>query len=894
MQAEVTAPVFEHHREPLGIGEPRPRLSWRTETDTPDWRQSAYEIELLDDAGTRIGGTDGPVASDAQVLVPWPGPDLASRTRVGVRVRVRDAEGRISAWSPVAYAETGLLDAADWTARPVAPHPDLGIDPGRPQPVALLRRSFRLRAPVAAARLYITALGVCRPELNGRPVGADVLTPGWSSYHHRLRYSTYDVTEHLREGANVLGAQLGEGWYSGRLGFHGGRRGVYGDRPALLAQLEIRYTDGSRETVATDGHWQAATGPALRSELYDGEEYDARLERPGWSAPGETGDGWLPVAEPDLPRGDLVAPTGPPVRRTQTLKPVHVLTTPAGHTVLDFGQNLVGRLRLRVRGEAGRTITLRHAEVLEHGELALRPLRQAEATDRYTLKGAPEGETYEPLFTFHGFRYAQVDDWPDELDPNDIEAVVLHTDMERTGWFACSDPLVEQLHANIVWGMRGNFLDLPTDCPQRDERLGWTGDIAVFAPTAAFLYDCSGMLGSWLRDLAAEQLARPDGAIPPLVVPDALPDGFPDTANAIWADSVVLVPWALYRAFGDEGLLRTQWESMSAWADELERYVTEGGGLWRAAFQLGDWLDPGAPPDRPGDARTDGDLVANAYAARTAEIMADVADLLGEREHAERYTRLAGRVRAAFADEFVTPGGLLASDAQTAYALALRFALLPTARQRERAGRRLVEIVRRAGFRIATGFAGTPLICDALTEAGAPEIAYRMLLETGCPSWLYPVTMGATTVWERWDSLLPDGTVNPGEMTSFNHYALGAVADWLHRTVAGLGQSGPGWKRLRVAPVPGGTLTRAHAAHLTPYGRAEAGWERRGDTVTVTAVVPPNTTAVVQLPGSEAPFEIGSGSHTFTVEHGAMPPWPPLPLRHPFSSPEPEPEPVTG
>ncbi|WP_432117519.1 family 78 glycoside hydrolase catalytic domain [Streptomyces sp. bgisy032] len=886
MQAKVTAPVFEHHREPLGIGESRPRLSWRTETDTPGWRQAAYQIELVDDTGAVLGGTDGRVESDASVLVPWPGPELASRTRVGARVRVWDTGNRASPWSPVAYAETGLLDPADWTARPIAPRPDPGTGPARPRPVVLLRRSFRLHGPIASARLHITALGVFQPELNGRPVGADVLAPGWSSYHHRLRYSTHDVTEHLRQGENVLGALLGEGWYSGRLGFHGGRRDIYGDRPALLAQLEVRYADGTTRTVATDTRWQAATGPALRSELYDGEEYDARLERPGWSAPGDPGPGWTPVVELGMPRGALVAPTGPPVRRTRTLAPVRILTTPAGHTVLDFGQNLVGRLRIRVRGEAGRTITLRHAEVLEHGELALRPLRQAAATDRYTLSGAPGGETYEPLFTFHGFRYAQVDGWPGEPAPGDVEAVVLHTAMERTGWFTCSEPLVNRLHANVVWGMRGNFLDVPTDCPQRDERLGWTGDIAVFAPTAAFLFDCSGMLGSWLRDLAAEQLTRPDGAIPPLVVPDALPEGFPAAPNAVWADSAVLVPWALYRAFGDEGLLRTQWESMSGWADELERYVARDGGLWRGEFQLGDWLDPAAPPDRPGDARTDGDLVANAYAARTAEIMAEVAALLGEPGHAERYTRLAGRVRAAFADEFVTPGGLLASDAQTAYALALRFALLPTGRQRERAGRRLVEIVRRAGFRIATGFAGTPLICDALTEAGAPQIAYRMLLETGCPSWLYPVTMGATTVWERWDAMLPDGTVNPGEMTSFNHYALGAVADWLHRAVAGLGEAAPGWKRLRIAPVPGGTLTHAHAAHLTPYGRAEAGWERHGGTLTVTAVVPPNTTAEVQLPDATPLFEVGSGHHTFTVHGFTTPAWPPQPLRHPFSSPE--------
>ncbi|MCT9075654.1 alpha-L-rhamnosidase [Streptomyces fulvoviolaceus] len=875
---KVAAPVFEHHREPLGIGERRPRLSWRTGTDRPGWWQSAYEIELVDGSGTLTGGT-GRVASDESVLVPWPGPELESRIRVGARVRVWDAEGRVSAWSPVAYAETGLLGRADWTARPIAP--DLGIDPGRPQPVVLLRRAFHTRGPIASARLYVTALGVFQPELNGRPVGEDMLAPGWSSYHHRLRCLTYDVTGLLRDGENVLGAQLGEGWYSGRLGFHGGRRAVYGERPALLAQLEIVYADGSRETIATDERWQAATGPVIRSELYDGEEYDARLERTWHDT-----EGWGAVTELPLPHTGLESPPGPPVRRTGTLRPVEVLTTPAGRTVLDFGQNLVGRLRIRVKGAAGETVTLRHAEVLENGELALRPLRVAEATDRYTLKGAPEGERYEPLFTFHGFRYAQVDGWPGALDPSDIEAVVLHTDMERTGWFECSEPLVDQLHANVVWGMRGNFLDVPTDCLQRDERLGWTGDIAVFSPAATFLYDCSGMLSSWLRDLAAEQLARTDGAIPPLVVPDALPAGFPNAPTAIWGDSAVLVPWALYQAYGDRELLRTQWESMSGWADELERYVEQGGGLWRADFQFGDWLDPAAPPENPGAARTDPDLVANAYTAHTAAVMAQVADLLDEPEHARRYAQLAARVRAAFADEFVTPGGLLSSDAQTAYTLALRFALLPTARQRERAGERLVEIVRRAGFRIGTGFAGTPLICDALTLAGAPEIAYRMLLETGCPSWLYPVTMGATTVWERWDSMLPDGTMNPGEMTSFNHYALGAVADWLHRTVAGLGEAGPGRRKLRIAPVPGGGLTHARAVHESPYGRCEAGWERDGDTLTVTAVVPPNTTAVVELPDGKPAFEVGSGTHTFTVNGFTTPTWPPTPIRHPFAAPE--------
>jgi alpha-L-rhamnosidase len=391
------------------------------------------------------------------------------------------------------------------------------------------------------------------------------------------------------------------------------------------------------------------------------------------------------------------------------------------------------------------------------------------------------------------------------------------------------------------------------------------------------------MLIGWLRDLSAEQLARPDG-VPPLVVPDVLPAAFQDAgAQAVWADVAVLLPWTLYQRFGDLEVLRTQYPSMRAWGDATIRLTSEGDGLWRQDFQLGDWLDPQAPPDRPGEALTDGDLVANAYVIRSAEVLAEAAELLDAKDDAARFRAHAQAVRERFADHFVTPDGRLASDTQTAYALALAFSLLPTERQRRGAAERLAHIVRRASFRIATGFTGTPLICDALCTAGEPQLAYRMLLEKACPSWLYPVTMGATTIWERWDSMLPDGTVNPGEMTSFNHYALGAVADWLHRTVAGLAAAEPGWRRLRIAPLPGGDLTWAKATHDTPYGRAEAGWRIEGaerDILVVEVSVPPNTTAEVQLPDDTDPFEVGSGRHTFRCPYTA-PNWPPATIPHP-------------
>jgi alpha-L-rhamnosidase len=567
------------------------------------------------------------------------------------------------------------------------------------------------------------------------------------------------------------------------------------------------------------------------------------------------------------------------VRRIELVAPVGITTSPSGRTIVDFGQNLVGRLRITVSGPAGTTVTLRHAEVLQDGELCTGPLRLAEATDRYTLRGAGregggETETWEPRFTFHGFRYAEVDGWPGDLRADEITAVVCHSDMERTGWFECSDERVNRLHDNVVWGMRGNFLDVPTDCPQRDERLGWTGDINVFAPTASFLYDCDGFLADWLADLAADQ--RPDGEVP-LVVPDALGEGFP---AAVWGDAAVVVPWVLYERFGDAGVLRDQYASMRAWVDHVVGLAGERR-LWDRGYQFGDWLDPAAPEARPQEGRTEPHLVATAALCHSLDLLAAVGDVIGEADQAADYREIATEVRKAFAAEYVAPSGLLVSDSQTAYSLALRYALLPDEDQRRRAGRRLAKLVRRAGYRIATGFVGTPIVCDALCGAGHADSAYELLLQEECPSWLYPVLQGATTVWERWDGIRPDGSLNGTRMNSFNHYALGAVADWLHRTVAGLAPAAPGYRRLRIAPVPGGGLTWAEARHLTPYGMAESAWRIEGDELVVTAVVPPSTTATVVLPGTEGdegdvgdgggPVEVTAGRHEWRLPAPAQP-----------------------
>jgi alpha-L-rhamnosidase len=854
--AKVGAPTLEHHREPFGIGERAPRLSWKNVAPS-NWRQTGYEIEVTNDAGTRSSGR---LESSDSVLVAWPFDELDSRARGTVRVRVWGSVGE-PVWSDPTEFEVGLLNPADWIARPVGPtwNEDPDSDERRPP---LVRRSFEPTGTPVAARLYVSAHGVYEVEVNGHRIGREAMAPGWTVYRERLKYATYDVTAELVAGTNAIGAWLGDGWYRGRMGWNGGFHNVFGNDIGLLAQLELRYPDGSIQTIATDNSWRVSPGPIIASGNYDGETYDAREEIAGWSTGAFDDSDWERAQTRHRDPATLVAPVGPPVRCTEEVFPVRVLTTPAGNRVLDFGQNLVGRLRITVSGRAGDAVTMSTAEVLQQGELYTRPLRSAKSTDRYILAGRPT-ETWEPRFTIHGFRYAQIDGWPGDLDAavanGDIVARVYHTDMERTGWFSCSDSALNQLHQNVVWGMRGNFLDIPTDCPQRDERVGWTGDIQVFAPTASYLYDCSGMLDSWLRDVAIEQL--PDGTVPWYVpVIPAHGKWTPIRPGAVWGDVAVLTPWTLYERFGDAGILERQYASAKLWVDLVDTLAGDDH-LWNDGYQLGDWLDPSAPPQDPADAKTDRYLVATAYFAWSARHLAKMAQVLGRDEDARHYDLLADAVRTAFVAEYLDDTGRLSSDAQTAYSLALQFGLLPE-NLVAAAGARLSELVAEADNRIATGFAGTPVVSDALTLTGHTERAYDLLLERECPSWLYAVDQGATTVWERWDSLLPDGTVNPGTMTSFNHYALGAVADWMHRTIAGLRASAPGYREIRFAPRPGGGITEATARHECPYGTVSVSWKATVDGLDVALTVPTGTTAVLDLPGAD-PIDLGPGEHYY-------------------------------
>ena len=831
----------------VGIDEAAPRLSF-----VPADARSAYEVEFT----PYESETQAAVVSGTR-LIDWPFAPL--EPRAGGHLRVRAGAG--GAWSGAVQVERGI--GQDWRADFVSP--STHAPAGSLRPGYLLRAEFDLEAvspaDVARARIYSTAHGVYALELNGAAVGDDRLAPGWTSYRHRLRFQTHDVTHRLRTGRNVVGAWLGDGWYRGHIGFDGGVWDAYGPDVALLLQLEVTTADGTVTVVPLTWRWSSS--PITAAGLYEGETFDARLLDRSWSTIDFDAASWSAVTVLDRESfpARIEAPTALPVREIETLAPASIEHRPNGRIRLDFGQNIAGVLRIRPRTAAGRVIRLHHAEVLENGELGTRPLRGATSVDTYITAGVPD-EEYSPRFTIHGFQYAEIEGWEGDFSAGHVEAVVVHTEMRRSGWFASSHSGLNRLHSNVVWSMRDNFVDLPTDCPQRDERVGWTGDIQIFAPTALRLFAAHGTLTGWLRDLAAEQWD--DGHVPQFV--PWVECGFPNFPTAAWGDAAVVVPWEMYLNDGDARILEEQYESMKAWVDLVDR-LTGHTGFWGAGFQLGDWLDPKAPPHDPGDSHTDRHLVATAYHVKTARILSRTAALLGRDADASHYAEVAQRATTAFQDEYISSSGRVVSDTTTSIAVALVFDLFATADQAAAAGRRLCELVEKSGFRISTGFVGTPIICDALVMAGKPDHAYHLLLQEEMPSWLYPVSMGATTIWERWDSMLPDGAINPGDMTSFNHYALGAVADFLHRVVAGLTPLAPGWNLIRFAPIPGGGLTNASARYDSVLGTAGSSWTRRGETFTLTVEIPESATGEVLLPGADEAIPVGPGVHTFQTTY---------------------------
>jgi alpha-L-rhamnosidase len=854
----------EYLTDPLGLDVARPRLFWQHRSDARDARQTAYRV-LVASSPERLAANEGDlwdsgrVESDETTHIVYAGTPLSELQRAYWKVMAWDAGVTPSEWSAPAFWESGL---DHWESAWVA---DMLIGgPRTTAPCPHLRKEFAVTRPVVRARLVATALGLYEPRLNGAKVGQDLLTPGWTEYRKRVRYQVYDVTDQLVEGTNCLGAILGDGWYCGHIEWHD--RQSYGERPALRAELHLEYADGTRDVIRTDETWRAGFGDLLEADLLQGVAVDARREISGWDTAGYDDAGWRPVEIVAAPEGcQLVGQRGPTVRATQEIHPVSVKEMPRWpkpDLIFDMGQNMVGHVRLRVRGKAGKTVRLRFAERLDKdGRLYTENLRTARQTAYYTLKGDPDGETFEPRFTFHGFQYVEVRGEVEPVELEDVTGVVLHSDNPRTGDFECSDELVNQLQRNIDWGWRGNSVDVPTDCPQRDERLGWTGDAQVFVRTAAFNRDVAAFFAKYEQDL--EDAQRLNGAIPAVAPMTTSLDSLEGDGGPAWADAFVICPWTIYQCYGDKALLARHYPAMRRFVDFLEGQsidLIRSHPEQKGFHGFGDWLST--------NATTPNDLIGTAFFAHSARLLSKIADVLGEPEDARQYAELADRVKAAFQRRFVSPDGLMVAQTQTAYVLALHFDLLPEA-VRPTAVQALVDDIGRRGWKLSTGFVGTPYLPHVLTNGGRPDVAYRLLFQKEWPSYLYAVTRGATTIWERWDGWTEEkGFQDPG-MNSFNHYAYGAVGEWLYARVAGLDldESRPGYRHLVIHPIPGEGLTHARAHLETLHGRAESGWRRVEDGLELEVVVPPNCTATVRVPGTEVEAE---GLTPVAAEEGVM------------------------
>ncbi len=908
-------------------------------SDVRGQRQTAYQVLV---ARTPLAlahnqgdlWDSGKVASDRSTGVAYAGKRLVSGEQCWWKVRIWDKNGKAAEGSTVGSWQMGLLQPSDWKAQwitteaPRKTEQDGNILP----PCPYLRRSFTLGKPVRQATLFATARGMYELHLNGAKVGDAVLAPGWTDYHKRIEYQTYDVTKMLHTGANMAGAILGDGWYSGYIGF-ARRRDYYGDRPQLRLQINIEYTDGTRQIVASDPAWRYRLGPIVYSDMLQGEAYDARKAMAGWDQAGAKSDDWLPVSSPsaglspaqrdvtapltaqvkdntlsvvagnDL-AGDpafntvkqihidytlggtaysqtvaeggtltipgpgdkpgalvirravygaigtaaapaaasaaLVAMQGPPVRVTQHL-PTRRVTHPApGAYLFDLGQNMVGWARLKVQGGAGTQVRLRFGEILSpDGSLYTANLRTAHATDTYTCRGTGKAEVWEPHFTFHGFRYVEVTGYPGTPKSDAITGCVVGSDTPPAGTFTCSQPMVNQLQHNIVWGQRGNFLSVPTDCPQRDERLGWMGDAQIFVRTATYNRDTAAFYEKWMQDVDDAQ--SPEGGfsdVSPRLV---------DSANGApaWGDAGVIVPWTVYQAYGDIKIVQQHWGAMTRWLDYIQSANPNGLWIERRGNNFGDWLSIAAATPK--------DVLATAYYAYDASLMARMARALGRPAEAAKYEALFAQIKAAFNNAYVSPDGTIKGDTQTDYVIALRFGLLPDT-LRAAAAQHLVDNIAAKDNHLSTGFVGVGYLCPVLTETGHNDIAYKLLLNDTFPSWGYSIKQGATTIWERWDGYTQDkGFQSPG-MNSFNHYSLGSVGQWLYQDVAGIDTdpAQPGYKHLLLHPRPGAGLTQARATYESIQGPVVSDWHVKNGQFVWDVTVPANTTATAWLPTNRA------------------------------------------
>jgi alpha-L-rhamnosidase len=880
----------ENKKNPIGVDVLKPRLTWKISSAGFNVMQTAYSLRIGTDQKLSASKTiwqTGKINSDESVLIPYDGPGLKAVQRYYWQVKVWDNKGRESKWSEPAFWETGLISPAGWKAKWI----ELEADTNRYFPSPHFRKEFLVSKPVKSARIYVTSHGYYELQLNGKKVGDQIFTPGWTSYLKRLQYQVYDVTSMLPQGANAIGAVLGDGWYRGTLAW-GNNWAIYGKRLGLLMQMKITYSDGTEDLILTDESWKGCIdGAILMNDIYNGETYDASKKLTGWSLPAYNDKKWSNVRTGNYPLSNIIASEGNPVRKIQEIKPVKIFRTPKGSLVADMGQNMVGWIRLKVKGPKGTVVTLRHAEVLDkYGEFYTENYRVAKTMLTYILSGDGE-ETYEPKFTFMGFRYVEFTGFPGELTPDNLTGVVVHSDMVLTGKYESSSPLLNQLQHNIQWGQKGNFVDVPTDCPQRDERLGWTGDAQAFSRTAAFNYNVSPFFTKWLKDVAADQ--KQDGAVPD-VIPDVLNKQDAKTAapSAGWGDVAVIVPWTMYQVYGDKELLANQYPSMKAWVE----YIRQKAGdtyIWKGGSKYGDWLFYHPPVNNhpEPDGHTEHDFIATAYYAYSASLLAKAAKELGKTEDEKYYTDIFNKIKKVFDYEYVTPSGRIGTNSQTSYILPLMFGLLPEDMRQKAAGY-LVADIKSRGNHLSTGFLGTIYLCHVLTDNGYTDVAYDLLMQEDYPSWLYPVKMGATTIWERWDGQKTDSTFQDAGMNSFNHYAYGAIGDWMYRVSAGIETMSPGYRHLLIQPHPTAKLEYSRASFESQYGTVASGWERKDGKITIKVQVPVNSKATLLLPAkrpelitesgkplsmnknfseikaldSVVKIETGSGSYVFEIE----------------------------
>jgi alpha-L-rhamnosidase len=827
-----------------------PGLSWKITATERNTMQDAYQIQVATDLrdlrrGRNLLWDSDKVNSSSSLHIKYAGKELESMQRVYWRVRVWCGNSA-SSWSDPTYFETGLYNTSDWKARWIKSEFE---QKDEPDPSPFFRKEFQLDKTVKKARAYASSIGLYEVFINGKRAGNQYLTPGWTSYKNRIQYQVYDVTDLLKQGNNAMGFILGNGWF--RHFRSNNRADNYYDYLAGIVQVEVEYTDGTTKTIITDNSWKSSTGPILSSTIYDGEIYDARKEMQGWSSVGFDDSNWKSTVAVDQSMDLLVGAQGEPVVKYESLKPIKIWENDKGELIADMGQNMVGWMQLKVSGNAGDKITLRHAEVLDkNGHFYTENLRKAEQLLEYTLKGGGE-EIYEPHFTFMGFRYVLIEGFPGVPTEDNLTGIVVHSDVPVIGNFECSNDLINQLQHNIQWGQKGNFVDVPTDCPQRDERLGWTGDAQAFAPTACFNMYTPAFYKKWLKDLALDQ--DDQGRIPH-VIPNNL--GPNSVAACGWADAGVIVPWVVYQYYGDKTILEDQYESMKAWV-EYQKRTAGDSYLWNTGRHFGDWLAYATTrSDYPG-ATTDKDLLATAFFAHSTDLLRKTADILSNTQDAAEYAELFEKIKNAFNKEFITPNGRMSSNTQTAYVVALAFNLFPEDKVDD-AAERLAEDVKKFGH-ITTGFLGANLINLVLSNHGYTDLAYMLLNRTNYPSWLYPVTKGATTIWERWDGIKTDGSFQNAGMNSFNHYAYGAVGDWMYRTITGINQTEPAFKRFYIKPEIGGDLTYASASYNSMYGEIASSWEINDDQIKMSVSIPANTSAKVYVPASSQDKVMESG-----------------------------------